>query len=71
MAIDKFVPRQLNTDVDQRYLQEGEMIDAINISFNEDGPNSQVVLKNERGTQTSLVCHWLWSLKSGISQFLY
>ena len=54
MAIDKFVPRQLNTDVDQRYLQEGEMIDAINISFNEDGPNSQVVLKNERGTQTYL-----------------
>lgn len=54
MAIDKFVPRQLNTDVDQRYLQEGEMLDAINISFNEDGPNSQVVLKNERGTQAYL-----------------
>ena len=48
--IDKFVPRQLNTDDDQRYLQEGDMIDAINITLAEDGANSRVILKNERGT---------------------
>jgi hypothetical protein len=51
MIIDKFTPRQLNTDDDQRYLKAGDMIDAVNITFSDDGESSRIVLKNERGTQ--------------------
>jgi hypothetical protein len=51
MQIDKFVPRQLNTDSDQRYLEQGELIDAVNITLNEDGANSAIVVKNQRGTR--------------------
>ena len=51
MQIDKFVPRQLNTDSDQRYLEEGDLVDAVNITLNEDGANSAIVVKNIRGTR--------------------
>ncbi len=37
MTIDKFNPRQLNTDDDQRLLSEGDMVDAVNVSIQEDG----------------------------------
>ena len=50
--IDKFVPRHLNTDSDQRYLEEGDLVDAVNITLNEDGANSAIVLKNIRGTRS-------------------
>lgn len=51
MQIDKFVPRQLNTDSDQRYLEQGDLIDALNITLDEDGANSRIIVKNVRGTR--------------------
>ena len=51
MNIDKFIPRQLNTDSDERLLKEGEMLDAINVTLDPDGDSTVGVLKNVRGTR--------------------
>ena len=53
MTIDKFNPRQLNTDDDQRLLSEGDMVDAVNVSIQEDGGGTVGVLKNVRGTRAT------------------
>lgn len=53
MIIDKFNPRQLNTDDDQRLLSEGDMVDAVNVSVQEDGNGTAGILKNVRGTRAT------------------
>lgn len=52
MAIDKTIPNRLQADADQRLLrpEAGEMLDALNVTTAENGPNSTGVIKNTKGT---------------------
>jgi len=52
MAIDKIRPNKLQADLDQRLVnpEAGEMIDAQNVMFDEDGANTAGVIKNVYGT---------------------
>lgn len=50
MAIDKIIPRFLVSDKDERLLEEGAMIDALNVSISENGDGSEGVIKNVKGT---------------------
>lgn len=52
MAIDKTIPNRLQADADQRLLrpEAGEMLDALNVTIAENGPNSTGVIKNTKGT---------------------
>lgn len=50
MAIDKLFPKNLNTDAEERLLQQGTMTDAMNITISEDGEGTASIAKNVRGT---------------------
>ena len=50
MAIDKIFPKSLNTDAEERLLQQGTMTDAMNITISEDGEGTASIAKNVRGT---------------------
>ena len=49
--IDKNIPRELNSDIEERLAPEGVMIDAVNVMYDEDGDNTSGVLKNVRGNR--------------------
>lgn len=50
MAIDKIIPRRLVKDRDERLVQEGNMIDALNVTISETGEGTEGVIKNIYGT---------------------
>ena len=50
MAIDKIFPKSLNTDAEERLLQQGTMTDAMNITISEDGEGTASIAKNVTGT---------------------
>ncbi len=53
MAIDKIIPRFLNTDKDERLLAGDEMTDALNVVMSSVGEGSdESVLKNIKGFET-------------------
>ena len=50
MAIDKIKLRHLAKDKDVRLFQEGDMLDALNISVDADGESSGDLVKNVKST---------------------
>lgn len=50
MPIDKIIPRFLVSDEDERLLEEGAMVDALNVSISVSGRGSEGVIKNLKGT---------------------
>ena len=50
MGIDKILPGKLNTDTEERLLQQGNMSDAMNITISEDGEGTASIAKNIIGT---------------------
>lgn len=50
--IDKLIPRELNSDIDERQITEGIMPDATNVVYGEDGDNSDGILKNTTGNRS-------------------
>lgn len=54
MAIDKIIPRKLVKDIDERLVQEGDMIDALNVTMSEGGEGTEGVLKNSYGTSAAI-----------------
>jgi len=54
MAIDKIIPRKLVKDIDERLVQEGDMIDALNVTMAEGGEGTEGVLKNSYGTSAAI-----------------
>lgn len=53
MPIDKIIPRKLVSDKDERLLEEGDMLDALNVTISVDGANSEGVIKNVKGTRAA------------------
>lgn len=50
MPTDKIIPRVLNISTDERLHQEGDMLDALNVTIDESGDGTLGVLKNADGT---------------------
>ena len=50
MPTDKIIPRVLNISTEERLHQEGDMLDALNVTISENGEGSEGILKNVRGT---------------------
>lgn len=52
MPTDKIIPRVLNISTDERLHQEGDMLDALNVTIDESGDGTFGVLKNVNGTKS-------------------
>jgi len=50
MPVDKIIPRQLNSDEDERLVEQGQMTDAENVTISENGKGTQSIVKNCKGT---------------------
>ena len=50
MAVDKILPIKLDSDIEERLVQQGFMTDAMNITVSEDGKGSSSIIKNVVGT---------------------
>ena len=50
MPVDKIIPRRLNSDEDERLVEQGQMTDAENVTISENGKGTQSIVKNCKGT---------------------